>query len=242
MDNFGKKESILIGNNFTLTSYTRTHMHTHTHTHTQGLVLISAIIAFSVNLSIFWIIGKTSPLTWVARECCYKEEECIQPPTISSFSSSHAHCRYNMVGHCKFCLTLMGGFLIFQDPLSVNQLLGITCTFSGVLAYTHFKLQEQAKQRQAELAGGRTLQVWIQPIISNYYIYKMSFLHEFIFLVRQTYTFTWIHSQHWEFTNRSTPTNIKRVRRLKSVVLWFSSTKKLKLWVWIYKLNDIVGK
>ena len=31
----------------------------------QGMVLISGLVAFMVNLSIFWIIGKTSPLTFV---------------------------------------------------------------------------------------------------------------------------------------------------------------------------------
>lgn len=68
----------------------------------------------------------------------------------STIFFSCVHLRYNMVGHCKFCLTLIGGFLIFQDPLSVNQLLGISCTFGGVLVYTHFKLQEQTKQKQVE--------------------------------------------------------------------------------------------
>ena len=30
----------------------------------QGFVLLSGVVAFMVNLSIFWIIGKTSPLTY----------------------------------------------------------------------------------------------------------------------------------------------------------------------------------
>ncbi|CAI5785576.1 Solute carrier family 35 member E3 [Podarcis lilfordi] len=77
------------------------------------MVLLSGIIAFMVNLSIYWIIGNTSPVT------------------------------YNMFGHFKFCITLMGGYLLFKDPLSINQGLGITCTLFGILAYTHFKLSEQ---------------------------------------------------------------------------------------------------
>lgn len=52
-------------------------------------------------------------------------------------------CSYNMFGHFKFCITLMGGYLLFKDPLSINQGLGITCTLFGILAYTHFKLSEQ---------------------------------------------------------------------------------------------------
>uniref|UniRef100_UPI00398F19F2 solute carrier family 35 member E3 isoform X2 n=1 Tax=Pristiophorus japonicus TaxID=55135 RepID=UPI00398F19F2 len=77
------------------------------------MVLLSGIIAFLVNLSIYWIIGNTSPVT------------------------------YNMFGHFKFCITLLGGYILFQDPLSLNQGLGILCTLCGILSYTHFKLNEQ---------------------------------------------------------------------------------------------------
>ena len=48
-----------------------------------------------------------------------------------------------MVGHMKFCLTLLGGYFIFADPLKVNQMFGVAMTFSGILLYTHFKLKEQ---------------------------------------------------------------------------------------------------
>ncbi|POI24494.1 hypothetical protein CIB84_011756, partial [Bambusicola thoracicus] len=55
--------------------------------------------------------------------------------------------RYNMFGHFKFCITLLGGCLLFKDPLSVNQGLGILCTLFGILAYTHFKLSEQENNK-----------------------------------------------------------------------------------------------
>ncbi len=55
---------------------------------------------------------------------------------------------YNMVGHCKFCVTLIGGFLVFKDPLAANQLLGILSTVTGIALYTYFKLQEQKQQDQ----------------------------------------------------------------------------------------------
>lgn len=77
-----------------------------------------------------------------------------------------------MFGHFKFCITLVGGYLLFHDPLSLNQVsaaappspsvllpacrslfcplclshtqaLGILCTLAGILSYTHFKLREQ---------------------------------------------------------------------------------------------------
>ena len=57
-----------------------------------------------------------------------------------------------MVGHCKFCVTLVGGFLLFRDPIATNQLLGIFSTVSGIAAYTYFKLREQARQEREEAA------------------------------------------------------------------------------------------
>lgn len=55
-----------------------------------------------------------------------------------------------MVGHMKFCLTLLGGYFLFHDPLASNQLVGVALTFSGILLYTHFKMKEQ---QQAKLAS-----------------------------------------------------------------------------------------
>lgn len=75
-----------------------------------GLVATTAVIAFLVNITIYWIIGNTSPMT------------------------------YNMFGHFKFCVTLIGGYLIFQDPVQINQLFGITVTLIGIFSYTHFKM------------------------------------------------------------------------------------------------------
>nr|XP_033808027.1 solute carrier family 35 member E3-like [Geotrypetes seraphini] len=81
------------------------------------MLLGSGVVAFLVNLSIYWVIGNTSPVT------------------------------YNMFGHFKFCITLLGGYVLFKDPLSINQGLGILCTLLGILAYTHFKLSEQETSR-----------------------------------------------------------------------------------------------
>ncbi|KAH9504837.1 hypothetical protein Btru_062071 [Bulinus truncatus] len=86
-------------------------------------VFLSACVAFIVNLSIFWIIGNTSPVT------------------------------YNMIGHLKFCLTLLGGFLLFHDPIQVLQLLGIFTTVAGVLAYTHIKREEMKKNSSLPTVG-----------------------------------------------------------------------------------------
>lgn len=74
------------------------------------LVLLSGCVAFLVNLTIFWIIGNTSPVT------------------------------YNMFGHFKFCLTLLGGYLLFSDPVQALQLVGILITLSGIICYGYLKL------------------------------------------------------------------------------------------------------
>ena len=74
------------------------------------IVCMSCIVALFVNISIYWIIGKTSPLT------------------------------YNIFGHLKFCLTALGGFLIFNEPMSFMQCVGVILTLSGVTFYAHFKV------------------------------------------------------------------------------------------------------
>ncbi|XP_029044299.1 solute carrier family 35 member E3-like isoform X1 [Osmia bicornis bicornis] len=74
------------------------------------MVILSGIVAFLVNLTSYWIIGKTSPLT------------------------------YNMAGHFKFCLLLLGGSLLFHETLIINQVIGITLTLIGIILYAHVKV------------------------------------------------------------------------------------------------------
>lgn len=45
-----------------------------------------------------------------------------------------------MSGQVKFGLTLLGGYILFQEPLMANQALGILLTLIGVFAYAHFKV------------------------------------------------------------------------------------------------------
>lgn len=75
------------------------------------MVILSGVVAFFVNLTSYWIIGKTSPLT------------------------------YNMVGHSKFCLLLLGGSLLFHETLAINQVIGITLTLVGIILYAHVKMK-----------------------------------------------------------------------------------------------------
>ena len=36
-----------------------------------------------------------------------------------------------MVGHMKFCLTLLSGYLVFNESVNFLQMLGIILTFTG---------------------------------------------------------------------------------------------------------------
>jgi solute carrier family 35 protein E3 len=58
----------------------------------------------------------------------------------------HCATRYNMMGHIKFCLTVLGGVLLFEDPFHVNQGVGIILTVLGVTAYAHVKVQNPLVQ------------------------------------------------------------------------------------------------
>jgi solute carrier family 35 protein E3 len=76
-------------------------------------IFISSVLAFLVNLSIFLVIGKTSPVT------------------------------YNVLGHFKLCVILSLGFLFFGQKLDAKNLTGVAVTLAGVFWYTHLKQNKQ---------------------------------------------------------------------------------------------------
>ncbi|CAF0823205.1 unnamed protein product [Adineta ricciae] len=76
-------------------------------------VVASGIVAFVVNLSVYWVIKNTSALT------------------------------YNMIGHMKTVSILVGGFILFQESLNFKQFLGIMMTLFGLFAYTLIRMREQ---------------------------------------------------------------------------------------------------
>eukprot|EP00871_Galdieria_phlegrea_P005496 jgi/Galph1/5948/GphlegSOOS_G4598.1 len=75
------------------------------------MVLLSAMIAFCVNISIFMVIGKTSAIT------------------------------YNVLGHSKTCSIFLIGFLFFKQQFSWFNFSGIIMTLWGVFWYTKLKLE-----------------------------------------------------------------------------------------------------
>jgi len=78
-----------------------------------SLILLSAALAFFVNLSIFLVIGRTSAVT------------------------------YNVVGHFKLCVVIFSGFVVFGNEVKFWNMVGLVITVFSVVLYTHIKLQAQ---------------------------------------------------------------------------------------------------
>lgn len=83
--------------------------------YTSGLVITifgSGLLAALVNVSTFLIIGHTSAIS------------------------------YNVVGHCKLCLVLLFGFLIFDhQSLTPLNLAGVFVALCGIISYSYIKLK-----------------------------------------------------------------------------------------------------
>ncbi|EPY36472.1 solute carrier family 35, member E3 [Strigomonas culicis] len=84
------------------------------------MIFLTGVLAFLVNLSIFLVIGKTSPVT------------------------------YNVLGHTKLCIILSMGFVFFKDQLNWKMTLGIVMTVGGVVWYTYLKQEEHRVQQTVE--------------------------------------------------------------------------------------------
>ena len=74
-------------------------------------ILLSCILAFLVNLSIFLTIGRTSPIT------------------------------YNVLGHFKLCVVTIGGTLFFNEDTNPRKIGGVAIALIGITMYTYWKLQ-----------------------------------------------------------------------------------------------------
>ncbi|KPI89737.1 hypothetical protein ABL78_1117 [Leptomonas seymouri] len=93
-------------------------------------IIFSGFLAFLVNISIFLVIGKTSPVT------------------------------YNVLGHFKLCVILSLGFLAFGDRLTYRVLLGIVLTLIGIFWYTKLKMVETVSAKpESEVIELKTVEV-----------------------------------------------------------------------------------
>jgi len=82
--------------------------------HVMVLVLGTCFLALAVNLCSFGLIGRTSPIT------------------------------FQVVGHAKTCLVLVGGYLMFPSKAAdtaqlQNNILGVAVAMIGVVLYGHLK-------------------------------------------------------------------------------------------------------
>jgi len=81
-----------------------------------GFIVLSCLIAVSVNFSTFLVIGTTSPVT------------------------------YQVLGHLKTCLVLSFGYTLLHDPFTLRNILGILIAIFGMALYSYFFVREGKKK------------------------------------------------------------------------------------------------
>uniref|UniRef100_A0A0E0LC12 Sugar phosphate transporter domain-containing protein n=1 Tax=Oryza punctata TaxID=4537 RepID=A0A0E0LC12_ORYPU len=82
----------------------------------KGFIMLSCLIAVSVNFSTFLVIGTTSPVT------------------------------YQVLGHLKTCLVLSFGYILLHDPFNARNILGILIAIFGMGLYSYFSVKEGKKK------------------------------------------------------------------------------------------------
>ncbi|KAA8544063.1 hypothetical protein F0562_021760 [Nyssa sinensis] len=89
-----------------------------------AFIILSCLIAVSVNFSTFLVIGKTSPVT------------------------------YQVLGHLKTCLVLAFGYTLLHDPFTSRNIIGILIAMLGMVLYTYFCNHENKKKQLGDLSPG----------------------------------------------------------------------------------------
>ncbi|XP_004251146.1 UDP-xylose transporter 1 [Solanum lycopersicum] len=82
-----------------------------------GFIVLSCLIAVSVNFSTFLVIGKTSPVT------------------------------YQVLGHLKTCLVLGFGYTLLHDPFTSRNIIGILVAIIGMGLYSYFCVHETKRKQ-----------------------------------------------------------------------------------------------
>lgn len=80
----------------------------------------TGLFGFLVNISIFLVIGRSSPLS------------------------------YNILGHCKTAVVLLSDYILFDRPFTVKSTAGIVLTLIGVFWYTNLKLEKARIAKEAK--------------------------------------------------------------------------------------------
>ena len=84
-----------------------------------SVISITGFFGFLVNVSIFLVIGRSSPLS------------------------------YNILGHMKTVLVLTSDFVLFGRPFDLKSTAGIVLTLIGVFWYTSLKLEKARVEKEA---------------------------------------------------------------------------------------------
>jgi len=84
---------------------------------------------------------------------------------------------YNVVGHFKFSCVLVGGYLLFDQPVVFWNLVGVFVTITGIILYTHFKLQQTTQgsissTKKVEDIGKCQWRIYSPPIIRLSFSFK----------------------------------------------------------------------
>ncbi|XP_024986294.1 UDP-xylose transporter 1-like [Cynara cardunculus var. scolymus] len=88
-------------------------------------IIMSCLIAVSVNFSTFLVIGKTSPVT------------------------------YQVLGHLKTCLVLGFGYTLLHDPFTERNIIGILVAIAGMGLYSYFCTLENKKKQMIDSSGSQ---------------------------------------------------------------------------------------
>ena len=96
-------------------------------------IIIGSSLAFCVNLSVFLVIGRTSPIT------------------------------YNVLGHFKLCVVLLGGIFLFDGDTDPKRLAGMALTFCGVVIYTTLKQSISENWDKGTKSGGDGVAMIAKP-------------------------------------------------------------------------------
>lgn len=84
-----------------------------------SIISVTGFFGFLVNISIFLVIGRSSPLS------------------------------YNILGHCKTVVVLLSDYILFGRPFTFKSTFGIVLTLIGVFWYTSLKLERARQEKEA---------------------------------------------------------------------------------------------
>ena len=84
-----------------------------------SVIALTGFFGFLVNISIFLVIGRSSPLS------------------------------YNILGHSKTIVVLLSDFILFGRPANIKSSAGILLTLIGVFWYTSLKLEKARQEKEA---------------------------------------------------------------------------------------------